>query len=545
MMLGNSKKASSVTKEFEKFLKSLNCTYQRIVEKDTKATQYFFEFQGGHFVGHVRDANDGIEVSFPCMASVKIDELELVRYKCNEHNRNNMLFKFYYSADHEKNEVDVHLSFYNNTVQAEALQQELSACFYFQREWLKDYDEAAELRKSREVEDLESTFYRMRHELFLVRQLEMSQQSIAPNSIQEHIRLGELMSRIANWSQQTQLDKLIIIGRADGQEIIDNKEEISQFDICHALLSGKGRQLKVAFPYATLTLLYTDPTVGDHQQLATIALTSEGDDGNICYTRATITLPVSNHSRINSISKHETSSPQTFSLLLGAYRTTSKQRQQEFDYMWKDALLKKKNGESSKLDKDQQLLVAVQDANIGYNIYWGKRLMQQKRYAEAIRHLENAFYGWRDQFFDLGDDAQNTILEIAYSIGVCYMALKMYPQAYYYIDIVAGDGNIRHASAYISILVNTTDLRSFNEIDNIMDDVRKRWNPENAPENITDFVNFLRQARAQALINFNKLDEAEKILTEMLDEEEQADFAIKRLAYIKKLRQEPNKSTEE
>jgi Tfp pilus assembly protein PilF len=51
-------------------------------------------------------------------------------------------------------------------------------------------------------------------------------------------------------------------------------------------------------------------------------------------------------------------------------------------------------------------------------------------------------------------------------------------------------------------------------------------------------MNFIRRRRGYAYIDFNQLDQAEKIFTQMLDEEENADYAINELAYIKKLRQQ-------
>ena len=61
---------------------------------------------------------------------------------------------------------------------------------------------------------------------------------------------------------------------------------------------------------------------------------------------------------------------------------------------------------------------------------------------------------------------------------------------------------------------------------------------EEMPDNIRSFLNFVRRRRGYAYIDFNQLDEAEKIFTKMLDEEENADYAINELAHIRKLRLE-------
>ena len=72
-----------------------------------------------------------------------------------------------------------------------------------------------------------------------------------------------------------------------------------------------------------------------------------------------------------------------------------------------------------------------------------------------------------------------------------------------------------------------------------MEEVKRNFNEDDElPENIKDFINFLRRRRGYAYIDFNQLDKAETIFTQMLDEEDNADYAIHELAYIKKLRQQ-------
>ena len=80
-----------------------------------------------------------------------------------------------------------------------------------------------------------------------------------------------------------------------------------------------------------------------------------------------------------------------------------------------------------------------------------------------------------------------------------------------------------------------------------MDEVKHNFSEdEELPDNIRQFINFMRRRRGYAYIDFNQLDQAEKIFTKMLDEEENADYAINELAYIKKLRQQRGeKSTEQ
>jgi Holliday junction resolvase len=90
----------------------------------------------------------------------------------------------------------------------------------------------------------------------------------------------------------------------------------------------------------------------------------------------------------------------------------------------------------------------------------------------------------------------------------------------------------------VNSMANSKDLRLFNYTEGVMEEVKRNFSEDDElPDNIKDFINFLRRRRGYAYIDFNQLDKAEKIFTQMLDEEDNADYAINELAYIKRLRQ--------
>ena len=157
-MLTRRKKKESALANFEKFLKANNCTYT--VEEEDSVKTIPFEFQAARFVASVRKQDDCVEITYPCMASAPISQLHLVRSKCNDRNNSNILFKFTYSIDQEQNEVNVHLSLFNNRVDPEEIAYELKAAFHFQREWYRDFDEAVAIAKDSDSFDLESELYK-------------------------------------------------------------------------------------------------------------------------------------------------------------------------------------------------------------------------------------------------------------------------------------------------------------------------------------------------------------------------------------------------
>lgn len=206
--------------------------------------------------------------------------------------------------------------------------------------------------------------------------------------------------------------------------------------------------------------------------------------------------------------------------------------------MWSDAQLKARNGEKDSLTEDQLLLGQVRVADVAYNMYWGVQAFNSSRYYEAILYLENVFNSYRCDFFEMGSEGKHLFMEVAYKLGFCYNELGLYKQAFYYLDLIASDGNIRHTMELVNAMANGKDLRLFNYTEGIMDEVKRNFDQDDLPENIKDFINFLRRRRGYAYIDFNQLDQAEKVFTQMLGEEDNADYAINELAYIKKLRQQ-------
>ena len=539
------KKHESVTKDFERFLKETNCTYS--VTKEEDSTTIPFEFQAAHFIASIRKQDDCIEVTYPTMASAPLSQLHLVRSKCNERNNSNILFKFTYSIDHKENEVNVHMSFFNNHVTSESMAHQLKAAFYFQREWQHDYDEAVSTAKDHDTSDLESEIYKHEREMFMLRRLELRHQldssaaSIAAGT--GSLPLWQMLDTVAPLPEARLL--FMTVNTVNGQQRIEQEQDIRNYDLRHALVEGDSKESRLTRDYAVLDLHYK-LGLDEKPMMSTIAITAEGEDTHSIYSRVTVTHTPRNASRLNSLS-NENRQPRSVSMLIALDRSDDKQRQQEFDYMWTDAQLKAKNDELDSMTDEQKMLCQVHSSDVAYNLYWGQQLFHAERYYEAILHLENVYHSYREVFFDLTAEQKRTFMEVAYKLGFCYNELGQPKLAFYYLDLMASDGNIRHTMELVNSMANSKDLRLFSYTEGVMDEVKHNFSEdEELPDNIRQFINFMRRRRGYAYIDFNQLDQAEKIFTKMLDEEENADYAINELAYIKKLRQQRGeKSTEQ
>lgn len=535
------RKKISITADFEKFLKQYNCKHD--IEHEDSATIYNFEFQAAHFVAAIRKQDDCVEVTYPTMASAPISQLELVRSKCNERNNGNILFKYSYSIDHEDNEIRIHLSFYNNQVTPEGMAHQLSAAFHFQREWYRDYDEAVAIAKDNDTYDLESELYKHQREMFLLRRLELKHQldscaaSIAIGT--QPLTLWQMLETVAPLPECQLL--FMTVNTVSGQVRLEDEKAIRDYDLRRALVEGDGKQARLTRDYAVIDLHYKQGH-DEQPRMTTITLTAEGEDDHSIYTRVTVTHVPRNASRMNSLS-NEGRQPHSVSLLIALDRSDDQKRQQEFEYMWSDAQLKARNGEKDSLTEDQLLLGQVRVADVAYNMYWGVQAFNSSRYYEAILYLENVFNSYRCDFFEMGSEGKHLFMEVAYKLGFCYNELGLYRQAFYYLDLMASDGNIRHTMELVNSMANSKDLRLFSYTEGVMDEVKRNFEQDELPDNVRDLINFIRRRRGYAYIDFNQLDKAEIIFTQMLDEEDNADYAINGLATIKKLREQRDKGT--
>ena len=539
------KKNNSVKAALEQFLKDNHCTYQ-VNSEDNGSTSFGFEFQAGNFLASVRSKDDCVEVTFPVMATAPMTQLALVRAKCNDHNNSNILFKFTYSIDHEAGNVQIHLSFFNNKFDADNFIHELKAAFHFQREWLRDFDEAVSISKDYDSADLESEIYKHHREMYLLRNQEIRHQmgpevaNLAAGT--GNLTLWQLLETVSPLPEAQLL--FMTVNTVNGQQRIEEEDAIRNFDLRHALIEGTGKQARLTRDYAVLDLHYKQGR-DEKPTMATISLTAEGEDEHCIYSRVTVTLPPRNVSRMNSLSNEERK-PLSVSMLIAMDRSSDKQRQQEFDYMWSDAKLKIKNGEQESLNEDQEMLSQVTTADVAYNLYWGQQYFMAGRYYEAILNLGNVFNSYRENFFEMTAEHKRVFMEVAYKLGFSYNELGLYRQAFYYLDLMASDGNIRHTMELVNTMANSKDLRLFSYTEEVMEEVKRNFSEdEELPDTIKDFINFLRRRRGYAYIDFNQLDKAEKIFTQMLDEEDNADYAINELAYIKKLRQQRGEDTAE
>ena len=234
---------------------------------------------------------------------------------------------------------------------------------------------------------------------------------------------------------------------------------------------------------------------------------------------------------------------QSQAVLLAYDLRSTKQLQDEFVYMWKEAKSKMANGEENQLTEEQQMLAKVEHVDAARFVYRSRTLYRQKRYYEAIACLENAYRLMNPNYQRLSKAEKRVFSEVCYMLGFCYNELRQYDRAYYYLSLIIGLNHALYAQGYVNCLINLGDHRALMAIDSILEDLRSSLSEDEDDEiehPLRPFLQFLYRRKSYVLIELRRLDEAEEILRQMMDDPESADFALDELAYIQQLREKGN-----
>ncbi len=526
---------ASLEDQFKQVMHSLNCKCERDDFDDNR--RYFFDFQGGHFIAIFYKNCVGVEIIYPRFLSIDTTDVNALRMLINQANAANIVFKFTYSINEEKNDVDVSLSFFVNSFNDSQLQALLEQCFMEQRRFSNAYQNLVENNTSDDPETDNKNKLRQR---FLIKQQEFLTQhqdlQFRTDQLQQ-LTLLQLMTKLED-AQSLHFKSLQIV--RDGQlDTVEGHDAIGSFNLSSAIIEDNEFKADhaVAIVHYNKLSEFDDIDTPEQDLIATITFKSDGSDGSTLYYRVNVTLDFyrtqSDKPAINIPDKVS-----HFSLLVAHDIADPKKKLQEFDYMWKDAQIKLRDNQTDELTDEQRVILYISVPSIAYCTYWGKKYYYEQRYYEALLFLEAAYQSWNKNFFNLNEKEKSAFYDICYHIGFCYCELKLYKQAYYYLDIVGDIGRIDFAMEHVNTLANASDIRIFRTIGNILNDVQEQYNlnDDDVPENITNFVSFLRRRNAYSLIEFGKLDDAEEEFKKLLNDPLSHDYALQELAYIKNLR---------
>ena len=519
-----------------KALKALNCTGEWRKEGDAAIVRY--TFQSGHFGIRIIGNCPQVELSYLFFAEAEMKDINIVRHVCNHFNLNSTGPRFSYTINEETNIIDMHILtplLLDDDRAKDILSSAMVDMFLWQNSFIRSLTDVKKDAKSSATSDLEWSEKEVARDFFLLREQELRHQKKGAEWRQndkEAATLKQWMDKVFGLVDVV-FSELTVV--TDSVTVINDRESIASYNLSDTLIAD-GAFVRQK---AVLDLVFFLPAHPTTRRRMTFSIQQADGCEDVLYYQVVATLlPLPSgigrplHSKEVQVQSH--------SVLLAYDLRSTKQLQDEFVYMWKEAKSKVANGEENQLTEEQRLIANVESVDAARFVYRSRTLHRQKRYYEATSCLENAYRLLNFNIDKKSLEERNLFLEVCYMLGFCYNELQQYDRAYYYLTFVTGVNRTLYAEEYVNCMIYLGDYRSLMTIDGILEDLHNSIVEDEEGEfeqSVHSFLQFLYRRKAYVLVELHRFDEAEEMLRQMIDDPESGDFALDELAYIQQLRE--------
>ena len=545
------KKIKKMRKEEEAFLRPTPPS-RELIDKAMKElnTNIIWAKDEGFWKGHftylntkfrIRLAKDRpiIVLYYPSIFETPVTHLETVRALCNQCNIHSETCRMVYTVNDLDAVVNVHVLCdimlgRGNT--ANIIKRTLDRCFAWHKDFVARFNSECPEGEDGKQCDPEKDGAITCHEIFLIREMEMRHQDDGPNwhdSPDDPLCLRRLTAVTMDLHDLVPL--ALTVFQDDHTSHYDGFNEMMDFRVAEPLIADN----KFHHDNAVMRLDFYDPRNAMVLRHLIVDLQSQGCANGTLYYRATLCLAPAPMDKDIPMNNSDTRKLTT-SVLLGYDTTNGQKAKEQFDYMWKEIRAKVKNGQENKLTADETALLSLQGTHVDEVFIKGRNVMAEKRYYEAWRCLESVI----DSLLPLKTTMQNNLTEVFYKtcylVGTCYVCLRQYRKAEYFLQITLPSRTITYTEMYINALVGMHDFRALSFINELINGINavdeSMSDGEDAPKEKHGgaFMSFLERRKAYLLIDMARYDEAESLLKPMLNEPYSCDFALQELAYIQK-----------
>ena len=520
----------------EQALRSMNCEFRWEDDQDERVV--VFDYQNGHFRIRVEKDTPYVRLMYLFFYNTSAENLQLVRHICNQCNLNSECERIVYSTNEEKNEVDVHamsgVLLSKNKSQV-TLARAMGAMFSWQNAFDRRFKELEKADVTSE-HDVERAAMAWGHEMSLLREMELThvfEEGVRdPAEDNTRVILKDIAIRAFGLKGMDIKRISIMEGSMGGMTIVDDfAANLSPRQLVIGEVSRADR--------ATAVVTYVEPGIKE-QRTMMVMMSDHGGEDKTRYYRLTMTIEPLSGSFHRVHFGQQANLPQTVSVLIAIDQVSNKQRNDEFRYMWKEALERDKTGDTDSLTEEQKMVCEFVEETLAKDMYHGRRLFNNNCFPEALVYLERAFERLMRDFNKLRNSQKETFFEVCYLIGFCYSELRQYDRAMYYLDITSPLRRITYTTEMVNCMVNSHDFRSEHMVDSLINELESNQEEEEdegpmLDTNVRNFYHFLRRRKVYLLIERESYQEARTMLKKMLEEPENNDFAINELAYLNKI----------
>lgn len=525
-------------------LTMLQCTYEED-DWNEEYVAFTFDYQAGHFRAFTaKSPSYFASIYFYSIMSAPEEELSLVRYICNDFNDLPSNIKVYYTFDSKENEYDINLCtniFLNGEITNPKtyLAGQLNSFFDFRRSIFEKYQDTKKATLNEVNKDKEANENNAKRELHLFLETEMSHKSPEPyaGGDTRELRLLPMLEQLFELNDIEPVSITSVCG-AETTTITD-RAQMLDYDPTTAIIAGEGAEADFRADTAMINLVFSDPSLPKTQRTISMHLQREESTPFVLYMRLSAMLiplsPTSQHTLY--------SVPNTIfskSVIVAFDKKSMEQKRQEFQYMLNDAHDKMAKGDTDALSDEQKMIADISNASLGSDLYWGRKYMREKRYYEATLYLTNAYRVMNGQISLLSETQLSVFHEVMYILGFCYCEMQNYPQAYFFLDALFHLNQLNYTMEYVNCLVNSHDFRARNLVGELLKKVNDMEeeciaNEEELEEGLKAFQNFLRRRQVYVMIDNREYSEAKKLLSKLILDPDNSDFALNELAYIQKI----------
>ena len=501
----------------EEFCKEKRCELIFDEENDTKDVRsYRFKYQGGHFVCEAgTDCGEVLlRLYYIHRLPYSTENLQKITSVCKILNDKYKYGKLVYSYDSETNEIGLHIRVDSISPSADQIDYYIGLSFAMATE--------ARDMLSHPCLPSEEDIIRRQREQQMVLEGEIAHQQPFHANAQNLPRVGDLRHLMTIFFRQEEevedMLSMTVVRDAETEQIVQ-RDKIAHFNVFSTMIDGEGAEAQMRTTPAVLSL----ETTFRHY---TFTLHPVSDNKDTIYIRLTaLMVPYDN---LQHDMPEGAYVPQSLSVLL----TYDRDAEKTLEHYRLRSEIQKKPG------------------NIKALYEYGHQLVLEKRFTEAVIALTPLFNTMRHNFFSSSDEHRRLFFSLCYDLGYCYTDLRQYEMAFYYLSLAYPQNRIDYSSEYFNCLANSEDIRIFRELTlekeqierlvKEIDNSDESGTEENVQrrEQLANYYAFLQRRYGYALINCNKLDDAENVFKSLLDHAPSHDYAQHELDYIAQLKKQ-------
>ena len=527
-------------------LEALNCKFQK-EEHENGNTVVYFKYQGLNFRAFLFQEKDNTNCNLDFHAGIYgAEELELIRQTCNQANSSVFPIHFYYIANTKENVFNIYATCtLTNVTEIIDLKKELEKSLEQFFNARMSFEDAMHKQKEADVPEEEELFMGQ-HEIWMARELEMLLQEtkdLPKDTDAAHLLLTDFLEAFFN-IQSVEIESVDICTGDEAKHITDT-ERIHSLLLLDPVVSNLKEPEKASAKKSCATITVYFLSADGEANNIMINLRVENDTKQALYVRVTSMQPGESIGT-DVLLDSSNNTPDAFSLLLAVDHKTEANKRAEVKYMWEEACKKSENGE--KLTEDEQYLQSIAAVpHLVNSAYLGRKLFNQKRYAEALPYFSNVNEYLESNFFEnfWCDELRQYFAHNSYYLGHCYFSLGDATRATYYLEKACLIyPSPLHQMTFIKALYASNDFRLIHEIRTRIDELDEIGNKMKEEETFNDaqseMYEFLQRAMVLALILHRKWEDAKHRLQYIIDNagEELKEWAKEKMAEIEKMKKE-------